>query len=784
MEAFNGGPLAYFSLRQRYQAIWSYSLVVTLYAHTKPGCLPIDWEPLEVHLEKVARSAAAFADVFQAKDWGQVVGQCHDLGKFSEDFQNYLNEAGSKAVDAGAEDDADTHAPGKRVDHSTFGARFIEGAVDGIAGHLLAFCVAGHHTGLPDETSNDDLGRRSTLRHKLDAARYPIAEARTPAMELPRLTLSLKQSDGDTAFQLSFFTRMLFSCLIDADRTCTEEFCDLDRSAERKNFGSSSVRPTLVALKTELDRSLSEMQGKANRNEVNRQRAIVLDHCRQAAKLPPGFFSLNVPTGGGKTLSSLAFALEHALHKDHNLRRIVMAIPYTSIIEQTADAYRKALGPLAEKALVEHHTNLQPRHDTRSNQFGVENWDAPIVVTTNVQLLESLFSYRTTPCRKLHNLARSVIVLDEAQTIPVELLKPTLAALKELVLNYGCSIVLCTATQPALERRNDFDLGIENVRPIIPDSAPLFRALRRVQVHRLGKQSDDQLAMLMLREHGALCIVNTRKHASRLYDKLHSVADADECFHLSTWMCGEHRRNVLQTIRERLKQGKICRVVSTQLVEAGVDLDFPAVYRAEAGFDSIAQAAGRCNREGKSPMGITYVFEAEERPPEGLLRSAADTARELYAKHSDPLDPAAVEAYFKLFYWTKKSQWDKHGVMTTMDIDHTRKRLLFQFREMAARYRIIRDEQFPVLVPYDRDPNAINPIWGKMLGNKIMYMRQREIQSYLVSVRKQAVQQMQQRGFVSEHQSGVWILLNRSLYNQEKGLGPEATTLDSALWDV
>jgi len=757
---------------------------MTAYAHTREGSPPSSWEPLSVHLDKVSQSAADFADAFGALLWGDVLGQCHDLGKLSDEFQRYLYDAGMKSVDAGAEDDADTHTSGKRVDHSTFGARFVEKHVGGIAGQLLAFCVAGHHTGLPDETSNDDLGGRSTLRYKLDSTQYPIAHAEALEIELPKLTPPLKRSSGDAAFQLAFFTRMLFSCLVDADRTCTEEFCDHDRAEERRGLGGGSGRPTLAGLKTELDRSLCEMQEKVNRNEVNRQRAIVLGHCREAANLPPGFFSLNVPTGGGKTLSSLAFALEHALQNGHNLRRVVMAIPYTSIIEQTADVYRKALGPLAETALVEHHTNLQPRHDTRSNQFGVENWDAPLIVTTNVQLLESLFAYRTTPCRKLHNLARSVIVLDEAQTIPVDLLKPTLAALKELALNYGCSIVLCTATQPALERRSDFELGIENVRPIIPDAAPLFQALRRVEVKKLGKRTDDELASLLVQEQSALCIVNTRKHASRLYDKVVDGSESADCFHLSTWMCGEHRRNVLQAIRERLKAERPCRVVSTQLVEAGVDLDFPAVYRAEAGFDSIAQAAGRCNREGKLPIGFTYLFDAEERPPLGPLRSAADTAKELESQYHDPLDPVAVEAYFRLFYWTQKARWDKHGVMKTMSVDQQSKRLLFQFREMEAAFKIIREEQLPVLVPYSKDPNIDNPVWDKLAASKVPFLPQRDLQPYLVSARKDAVQQMQSRGFVKEHESGLWILLNRSLYNREKGLNPEATTLDASYWSV
>lgn len=755
---------------------------MTIYAHTRPGRLPADWELLEIHLNNVAQSAATFAEVFEARPWGEVLGRCHDFGKLSEDFQSYLHAAGAKSADAGAEDDMDNHTQGKRLDHSTFGARFLKESVPGIRGQILAFCAAGHHTGLPDETSSDDLGGRSTLRYKLDPAKYSIPHAQAPKIELPLLTLRLKS--GDKPFQVGFFTRMLFSCLVDADRICTEDFCDPDRADERRTLRGNAGRSTLIALKTSLDRSLREMQDGAEQTEVNRQRAIVLKHCRQAANLPCGFFSLTVPTGGGKTLSSLAFALEHALNSDHDLRRVVVAIPYTSIIEQTADAYRQALGSLAEAALVEHHTNLQPKHDTRSNQFGVENWDAPLIVTTNVQLLESLFAYRTTPCRKLHNLARSVIVLDEAQTIPVELLKPTLAALQELVLNYGCSIVLCTATQPALEWRSDFELGLKNVRPIVPDAAPMFHALRRVKIERLGKQTDDELAERLVQEQRSLCIVNTRRHASQLYDKVVKALEPGDCFHLSTWMCGEHRRNVLRVVRERLKDGTPCRVVSTQLVEAGVDLDFPTVYRAETGFDSIAQAAGRCNREGKLFEGITYVFEAEERPPLGPLRSSADIAKELESLYPDPLNPLAVEAYFKHLYWTQKARWDERGVLEKMAIDQPRQRLLFQFREMAAAFQMIRDVQLPVLVPYCEDPSIDNPVWDTLASNKAPFLPQRMLQPFLVSVRQPALLQMQQLGFVTEHESGVWILTNRSLYSREKGLNPEATTLDASLWGV
>jgi CRISPR-associated endonuclease/helicase Cas3 len=748
------------------------------YAHTLPDRPPADWETLADHLNKVENSASTFAVALGERSWGEVLGRCHDLGKLSDEFQLYLQKSGAASIDAGAEDEA---IPG-RVDHSTFGARFVAEAVGKVPGQLLAFCIAGHHTGLPDEASSDDTTQRSTLRYKLDSARYSIPAVQVPDVVLPTLRSPLKLTAAgraDVPFQLAFFTRMLFSCLIDADRTRTEEFCNPEKALVRGGLGSGSGRPSLAALKDRLDASLSEKQKKAEPTEVNLQRTIVLEHCRDAACLPPGFFSLNVPTGGGKTLSSLAFALGHAVKYD--LRRVVVAIPFTSIIEQTADVYRTALGPFAEAGLVEHHTNLQPRHDTRSNQFGAENWDAPLIVTTNVQLLESLFAYRTTPCRKLHNLAQSVIVLDEAQTIPVELLKPALAALRELVLNYGCSIVLCTATQPALERRADFEIGLEAVRPIIPDAVPLFHALRRVEVRSLGKLPDSELALLLAKQRSALCIVNTRPHASRLYDQVAEKSEPGECFHLSTWMCGAHRRTVLKMIRKRLNRKLPCRVVSTQLVEAGVDLDFPVVYRAEAGFDSIAQAAGRCNREGLLALGLTYVFEAEEKPPAGFLRAAADAAKELLPHYPDPLAPEAIEAYFRLLYWIRKDSWDKHKVMEKMGFDCARERALLQFREVARAFQMIQDDQLPILVPCYKKSAILR---DKLMAGHVPFVPQRELQPYLVSIRKEAMRQLNDRGFVMEHESGVWLLLNRSLYSANKGLDPASTRLDESFWGV
>jgi CRISPR-associated endonuclease/helicase Cas3 len=339
--------------------------------------------------------------------------------------------------------------------------------------------------------------------------------------------------------------------------------------------------------------------------------------------------------------------------------------------------------------------------------------------------------------------------------------------------------VLCTATQPALERRDDFVLGLEKVRPIIPDTMPLFHALKRVEVRTLGSLPDSELALRLAKEKAALCIVNTRKHASRLYDQVAVMSEIGGCFHLSTWMCGAHRRTVLKMIRERLNAQQPCRVVSTQLVEAGVDLDFPVVYRAEAGFDSIAQAAGRCNREGLQALGLTYVFEGEEQPPPGLLRAAAQTRKELFSRYPDPLAPEAIEAYFRLFYWSQKDNWDKHKVMEKMTFDSARGRALLQFREVSDAFQMIRDDQLPILVPYNANAVILR---DRLMGGKVPFVPQRELQPYLVSVRKEAMRQMNERGFVEEHESGVWLLLNRSLYSDNKGLDPASTRLDPAYW--
>jgi CRISPR-associated endonuclease/helicase Cas3 len=748
----------------------------TLYAHTLDGRPPAEWEPLDVHAAQVARLARSFASAFGAGDWGDVLGRWHDLGKGSDDFQSYL--FATHDPDA-AENES---APG-RVDHSTFGAQHAVRTVS--ARHfaqLLAFCIAGHHGSMPDAFSDDELTRGSTLQARLKKD-VPAARVSAEDQLAPKLGLPFTPERENAGFQIAFFTRMLFSALVDADRTATEGFCNPAQAAER-----SAPKPPLADLGNVLCGFLRDLQQHSKPTPVNRVRAKVLGDCGSAAELSPGFFSLTVPTGGGKTYASLAFALSHAeFHATHGFRRVVVAIPFTSIIEQTADAYRKAIRPLATRALIEHHSNVDPKKHTRNNELAAENWDAPLIVTTNVQLYESLFAAATTPCRKLHRLARSVIVLDEAQTIPVELLRPTVMALKELVAHYGCTVVLCTATQPALEwREREFELGLKNVRPIVRDIPLLFGKLKRVEVIRLGKLSDVDLADRLAGEPAVLCVVNTRPHAAKLYDLLVDRCGNEGCYHLSTFMCAEHRRHKLAEIRRRLREHQPCRLISTQLIEAGVDVDFPAVYRAPAGFDSVAQAAGRCNREGlllhdngRPALGRVCLFDTEIPAPPGLQRAAAQCGAELAGRYPDPIAPDAVEGYFRLFYWSQQHQWDKPQVLAALADDFKSKDLQLRFRTAASRYQIIRDEQTPIVVPYNDDGRALRE--RLLRSGDVDFALLRNAQQYIVAIRDNLLTALVDSGTIVQHDCGLWLMMNDSAYSADKGLSPGGIGIDATL---
>ena len=496
---------------------------------------------------------------------------------------------------------------------------------------------------------------------------------------------------------------------------------------------------TPAALRRRLDQHLEDLVGglapAARGSIVNRARASVLAACREAAEQKPGLFALTVPTGGGKTLSAMAFALAHA--ERHGLRRVIAAIPYTSILEQNAQAYRDALG--AEQ-VIEHHSNLDPDEESARNKLASENWDAPVVVTTNVQLFESLLANRTSRCRKVHNIARSVLLLDEVQTLPPDLLTPVLELLHELVTTFGCTVVLSTATQPAFEKREDFPDGLEGVREIAPNPRALSTQLRRFEVQWPDPDeaavSWPELARDVEAHPRVLAIVHRRQDARELARLLPDEGR----FHLSALMCAAHRSKRLAEIKARLRvPGRVCRVVSTQLIEAGVDVDFPVVFRALGGLDSIVQAAGRCNREGALPEpGSLVVFKAPTAPPPGILRKGLESMTSLLRSRGpeiDPLEPEVIATYFRLLY--AKIDRDRSRVQTA--------RSSLAFADVARLFRLIDDAwSCPLVVPWGDAPRRLDRVRreGPTRDNL------RALQPFTVNVAKRDMERLTEAGAV------------------------------------
>ncbi|MBB5086239.1 CRISPR-associated endonuclease/helicase Cas3 [Roseospira marina] len=513
-------------------------------------------------------------------------------------------------------------------------------------------------------------------------------------MPHPKFSSTFKPNKERLGFQVAMLTRFLFSCLVDADYRDTEAFY-ATANGETISRGMDQTPSDLAPRLTDY---LNHLRATAEDKPLNHLRRRVLEHARERAALAPGVFSLTVPTGGGKTLTSLAFAMEHA--KTHGLDRIIYAIPFTSIIDQTAQVFRDILG---DGVVLEHHTaldrgELSERDGADKLKLAMEDWDAPLVVTTTVQFFESLFSHRPARCRKLHNVAHSVIILDEAQTLPLPVLRPCVAALDELARNHGCSIVLCTATQPALGA-DRFDGGLENVRELAPDPGKLQKTLTRTTIRHAGLMSDTALIEALGAHQQALVIVNSRAHALALY-RAAQAAGLDGVIHLSTRQVAADRQAILVRVRETLAVETPCRVIATSLVEAGVDVDFPVVFRAEAGLDSILQAAGRCNREGRraasdSPV---MIFEAPDWPAPRAVRDFAAATRHALAKHPDPATLDAIKAYFEEVYWRKGANaLDRDSVLERFVAGRTGTD--FAFRSVGETFHLIADGLDPVIIP-------------------------------------------------------------------------------------
>jgi CRISPR-associated endonuclease/helicase Cas3 len=725
------------------------------YAHSKENLPESQWQTLDAHLTNVSTIAGIFAASFGAREWGTVVGRLHDLGKYGDDFQ--LRIRGEKI----------------RADHSTPGAKYTEKLIKEPrgAGRLLAYCIAGHHAGIPDGDSGED---DSCLVKRIERCIYDFSEYAGP-LDRIKIPTCLQPAEGNEksridGFAASFFVRMLFSCLVDADFLDTEAYIDPERASKRNKY----LR--LPQIKQMLDSHLDSLARKAPKTAVNELRALILQESRVSADKAPGLFSLTVPTGGGKTLSSLAFATDHALK--YKMDRIIYVIPYTSIIEQTAAVFKGIFGP---HSVLEHHSNIIIEKDStdeeeeENRRLAAENWDAPIVVTTNVQFFESFFSNRSSKTRKLHNVANSVVILDEAQMLPVPFLRPTLAAMRELTSHYGATLVLCTATQPALSERQDFKGGLSGVREMMSDPKKLEKAFKRVKAEYIGELVDKDILSRLLEEKQVLCIVNTKKHARLIFEGL--GAD-DGSYHLSAAMCPMHRRLTLEAIKKRLRNGEICRVVSTQLVEAGVDLDFPVVFRSLAGIDSVVQAAGRCNREGKlSESGRVYVFVSEEYPPPGYLKQTAQISERILRNDAkDILSAQTTEEYFKELYWLN----DSSGKLDSKQIVNRFKDGIvhgdFPFSTIASEYKIIANAQESVIVPFDDAAAALCAELKNVvrLGWSIGGFLKR-LQPYTVQVYKKPLDALIDQGFVTMVDERIYLLSElgkREAYSEQYGLNP------------
>lgn len=709
------------------------------YAHSTENPDKSDWQPLEDHLINVAALAEEFADIFNAGQWGKYAGLLHDAGKATHAFQQRLEGK-----------------PG-RVDHSTFGTRLAKERA-GKLGLLLSYAIAGHHGGLPDGGI-----QKTELHYRLQHNKIPKNTTLLREIDGPGdLTLLFTPSRKRAGFSLSFFTRMIFSCLVDADFLDTEAFCSPQQSAFRPKKTESKL---FYNLGQRLDTFLHTKNQQADKTVVNTLRQTIFNQCKDKAKLPQQIFSLTVPTGGGKTFSSMAFALEHTV--THNLQRIIYAIPFTSIIEQNATVFQEALGP---EHILEHHCNYKG-HDTpeehpynRKRGLVSENWDIPIVVTTNVQFFESLFSNKPSRCRKIHNIAGSVIILDEAQAIPTEYLEPCVAALHELVENYGCTLLLCTATQPAFDDMNNLQMAFPEVIEIVENPESVFNTLRRTELNFLGKLTDDDLVDRLSKKQQALCIVSTKAQARAIFEQLQGRKGL---FHLSTNMYPIHRRRVLEDIRIRLKENKSCCVISTSLVEAGVDLDFPVVFRAMAGLDSIAQAAGRCNREGKmNGLGKVYVFE-EEKPAnmpwlKRCITRAGETLRTM--PDADPLDLKVMRRYFELLYDVQ--DLDNKQILNLLN-PPLNKDLHIPFKEAAQLFRFIEDEGVGIIVGQENE--AVELI-QELRYTEYPRSTIRKLQQYSVSVRSKDLALLIHSGAVEMIHEEYPVLCNTNTYDNHVGL--------------
>lgn len=731
---------------------------ITYYGHSGKNSDYSDWQMLKKHLEGVADKAGFFAEEFGAADISYLAGIYHDIGKYSDSFQKRLR--GSRDA----------------VDHSTAGAKECEMRYGPLYGRMLAYAISGHHGEMPDWENGGSRCLKSRLKKEVDDYSSWTEEIRIPD-DIDFKMKASKMTRNELPFFLVNRTRMIYSCLVDADYLDTEKAFGSYKSVYRERLYDMKV------LNRRLSDYLQKFRDKTERNTTGHMRMQLLDDCIRKSQSSRGLYALNAPTGSGKTLSSLAFALNHAV--THNMKRIIYVIPYTSIIEQNAAVFSSAIG---KEFVLEHHSSFdyQRFHEEESDEsdnlkyrLGTENWSFPLIVTTNVQFFESFFSNRSGKVRKLHNIANAVIILDEAQMLPTNMLIPTSALLNDLVKHYNSTVVLCTATQPEL--RKVFP-QLDPIEEIVSSPKELYSKLKRVNIsYTKDKLEDHELVRKLDAYNQVLCIVNTRKHAYELFSSLDHPDGY--VFHLSARMTPIHRSRVIDRIKIRLIRNEKCIVVSTPVVEAGVDVDFPVVYRSLAGLDSIAQAAGRCNREGKSAKGQLFVFNPDDLGRvEGYMGRLCAKTESIMRRYEDPLSLEALEEYFGSVYATAGDELDSKRIMDLHKQSVVHNDLRIPFKTIADSYRVIEDEMVSIVIPYiyTDSPEGQSEFMMKkqrLIDSLIQQIKDSDFVNNLENQLQQFTVQIYRTEYTKLEQIGaVWsigrfiILKNSEYYDHRKGI--------------
>lgn len=689
-------------------------------------------QTVKEHLEATAALAKTFGHRFDNGDAAWLCGLFHDIGKYSEAFQKRIYGEISR-----------------RVDHSTAGAKELNYRYANM-GRMLAYCAAGHHTGLPDGGSLACTPDDSTLSGRLKREPEPYAHF-AEHIVLPN-TNNLSASItplGKMGFSVAFYIKMLFSCLVDAD------FLDTERFMSGK--AREATHDTIEVLNQKIEEKIKAFSKPSK--DIDIKRTQILYSCIEKSEWDRGLYTLTVPTGGGKTITSMAFALKHA--RQHGMDRVIYVIPYNSIIEQNAAVFKEALG---ERNVLEHHSGFTYDDKDESlapQRLATENWDMPVIVTTTVQFFESLFANRTSKCRKLHSIANSVVIFDEAQLLPTKYLLPCVRAISELVHNYKSTCVLCSATQPALNKL--FLAGIKS-RELCDHTKEHFGFFKRTRLQSIGELSDTELAQRLNGEKQVLCIVSTRKQAQNVF----SLLSGDGVFHLSTFMYPRHRRKVLEEIKARLDKGEPCRVVSTSLIEAGVDVDFPVVYRAEAGLDSLIQAAGRCNREGKNPVSPVYVFKPEQAYRKSLpdmLRRPIKVTDSIMSRFEDIESPEAIQAYFDELYSVEGEALDKEKIVKRFEEGING--LSFPFAQVAGEFRLIDNATRAIIIPQTEEARTL--VQRLRTGERSRSLL-RSIQQYTVNVYDRNYNALYGTGSIEPLDSELAVLTDMDKYSDKTGL--------------